>query len=69
MDIPKPEQIYRVHGRFLQPDGSPVVNAPVKAFDKRIGDNDELLGQEEENVTDGTGYYEITGSTGINVVF
>lgn len=56
VDVPTPEQLYKVHGRFLQPDGSPVGNAPVKAFDKRLGKNDELLG---EDATDGTGHYEI----------
>jgi 5-hydroxyisourate hydrolase-like protein (transthyretin family) len=56
VDIPTKSQVFKVKGTILQPDGTPVAGATVKAFDKNIR-KETLLG---EATTDKAGRYEIT---------
>ena len=56
VDIPAPSQIFKVKGAVLQPDGTPVVGATVKAFDKDLRHEDAL----GEVTTNQAGEYEVT---------
>ncbi|MBS3777238.1 MAG: hypothetical protein KGY70_18730, partial [Bacteroidales bacterium] len=55
VDIPAPDQIFRVKGIICEQDGSPVAGATVKAFDKNIK-SETFLG---ETTTGKAGRYEI----------
>ncbi len=55
VDFKTSDQIYKINGRVMQPDGSPVKNAIVKVFDKGIEEEIEL----GETTSDKEGYYEI----------
>jgi hypothetical protein len=58
LQIPAGSQIFKVHGRVLEPDGRPVVGAKVIAFDIGMQNVEVELG--EEGITDEAGRYEIT---------
>lgn len=55
LPMPAASQIFKVKGTILQPDGTPVAGATVKAFDKNIR-TETLLG---EATTNKAGRYEI----------
>ena len=57
LDIPMASQTFKVQGTILEPDGTPVAEATVKAFDKNIR-TETLLG--EATTANQTGRYEIT---------
>lgn len=61
VEIPAPSQIFKVQGTILEPDGTPVAGATVKAFDKNIPTEilpiETLLGKAATNQA---GRYEIT---------
>ena len=54
--LPAASQIFKVKGTILQPDGTPVSGATVKAFDKDLRHEEEL----GEVSTNQAGEYEIT---------
>ena len=56
---PKPP-VYRVSGRILAADGTPVVGAMVRAFDKDLRSEEELGKANGAYRTNSKGYYEIT---------